>query len=218
MSAAEPVPSGGPPAVDPSESRRFADLLDRAAHGDMAATGALAEQYERHVRLVARVMLGRAMRPYVDSVDLVQSVHHSVLLGIRDQRFEITDPQKLTALAVTVVRRKVARHWRRLKRQQRLSGAGPADGSDGPTGADGLLAAETGSEPDPSHAMQTREQIERLCRDLSDTDRRLLELRMEDLPTAVIAERMGLSPVALRVRLTRLRQRLQDEHVAADWL
>ena len=39
----------------------------------------LVAAYEPEVRLVARVRLGTALRPYLDSVDLVQSVHRSVL-------------------------------------------------------------------------------------------------------------------------------------------
>ena len=42
--------------------------------------------------------------------------------------------------------------------------------------------------------------------------------RAYDDPTAEVAEQIGISPVALRVRMTRLRQRLAAAGVVTDWL
>ena len=58
---------------------------------------ALVQSYESKVRLVARVLLGPALRPYLDSVDLVQSVHRSLMLGLRQDKFDISSPEKLMA-------------------------------------------------------------------------------------------------------------------------
>ena len=104
----------------------FASVLARARGGDRAALDQLAREYEPKLRLVARVLLGPALRPYLDSVDLVQSVHRSLLLGLRDQKFVLETPENLLALALTLVRRKVARHWRSLQRQKRLSSGASA--------------------------------------------------------------------------------------------
>src|SRR5207302_3303979 len=111
----------------PDPGGDFASVLARARGGDRAALGQLAREYEPKLRLVARVLLGPALRPYLDSVDLVQSVHRSLLLGLRDQKFDISSPENLLGLALTMVRRKVARHWRHLQRQRRLE-TGPAKG------------------------------------------------------------------------------------------
>src|SRR5262245_66665807 len=112
----------------PGTSVDFTTLLARARRGDQAALDQLTREYEPKLRLVARVLLGPALRPYLDSVDLVQSVHKSLLLGLRDQKFDFDGPDNMLALALTLVRRKVARHWRRLQRQQPLSGAGDTPG------------------------------------------------------------------------------------------
>src|SRR5262245_59052533 len=96
---------------------QFATLLASAARGDQTAIAAQVERYEPKVRVVARVLLGRALRTYVDSVDLVQSVHRSLILGLRNQKFRFTTPEQLIALATTLVRRKVARQWRQAQRQ-----------------------------------------------------------------------------------------------------
>src|SRR5258708_25204250 len=109
----------------PDPGGDFASVLARARGGDRAALDQLAREYEPKLRLVARVLLGPALRPYLDSVDLVQSVHKSLLLGLRGDKFALDTPDDLLALALTLVRRKVARQWRRLQRQHRLSaGAG----------------------------------------------------------------------------------------------
>jgi RNA polymerase sigma-70 factor (ECF subfamily) len=196
--------------ADPTES--FADLLDRGRRGDGAALARLVEQYEPRVRMVARVLLGPALRPYLDSVDLVQSVHHSLLLGLRQHKFDLAGPDNLIALAVTLVRRKVARQWRHLRRQQRLT-----HGGDAATRAD-LLQSLSSPRSDPAEAARFRDQVEHLCANLDRAERRILDLRLEGYSTAEIAHDLGINPVALRVRMTRLRQRLQASGVLDDWL
>src|SRR5437764_901881 len=102
------------------EALEFEALLRRARGGDQVAQELLVRQYEAKVRIVARVLLGPALRPYLDSIDLVQSVHRSLIRGLRDDKFDASSPERLLALAVTMVRRKAARQWRRMRRQQRL--------------------------------------------------------------------------------------------------
>ena len=49
------------------------------------------------------MLLGPALRPYLDSLDLVQSVHRSLLLGLRQEKYDISSPDQIIALAVTLV-------------------------------------------------------------------------------------------------------------------
>ncbi len=197
----------------PDVPEEFAALLARARQNDPAALAALAQQYEPKVRLVARVLLGPALRPHLDSMDLVQSVHRSLMLGLHHGKFDLAGPDQLIALALTLVRRKVARQWRHHQRQQRLSrGAGET------TDLARMLTALSTPAEDPARAAERNDQIEHLCRDLNPVERRLLELRMQGYSTAEIAQQLDLHPVALRVRMTRLRQRLQASAVLHDWL
>ena len=191
----------------------FADRLARARAGDQAALLDLARQYESAVRIAARVHLGPALRPYLDSLDLVQSVHKSILVGLRHDKFDVTSPERLLALALLMVRRKVARRWRHLKRQQRLDGAG-AD----PAALPHLLASLTSTEADPAQAAQRADALEHVCRQLDATERRILELRLQGYSSPEVARDVGEAANVVRVRLSRLRQRLQAEGVLADWL
>ena len=191
----------------------FAVLLSRARRGDAEAVSELCRQYEPRLRVVARVLLGPALRPVLDSMDLVQSVHRSLIVGIREEKFDISTPENLIALALTLLRRKVARQWRRARRQRRLhSGGSSIDLL--PT----LLVDLTTSEAGPADVAQYHDQVEQLFRHLDATERHILALRVDGYTTAEISQQLGLNHATLRVRLTRLRERLRTSGVLHDWL
>src|SRR5690348_16259844 len=115
-------PHGGHDVSETATS--FDDLMSRARGGDGPALAELARQYEPEIRMMARLLLGPALRPYLDSMDLVQSVHRSLLVGLRQGKYEFSGPDRLVALALTMIRRKVARKWRRHRQQQRPAAPG----------------------------------------------------------------------------------------------
>ena len=192
----------------------FEDLLKKAQAGDETAMAELVHRYESDVRMVARARLGRALRPHVDSVDLVQSVHKSLMIGLRAEQFDISSPDKLVALATTIVRRKVARKWRKLKRQQRLSG----NPSNTVQELSGMLVAVGDSETDPAREVALQEAAERVLESLSDAERSVMELRIEGFTTAEIARQLDLDADVLRVKLSRLRRRLRDRGLMYEFL
>jgi RNA polymerase sigma-70 factor (ECF subfamily) len=191
----------------------FAELLGKARAGDEDALARLAGQYEPKIRVVARVLLGPALRPYLDSVDVVQSVHRSLLVGLRGGKFDLAGPAGLVALAVTMLRRKVARQWRHLRKQQRFSlgdAAGPEDGD--------RLDARPGAAADPAAEAAFRDAARKLYGQLSEVEQQMLDLRLQGFDTEEIAGRLGLNPIALRVRFSRLRKRLEENGVPTDEL
>jgi len=191
----------------------FAALLERARQGDKEALTELTRRYEPEVRMVARVLLGPALQPHLDTVDLVQSVHRTLMLGIREDRYDISTPERLVALAITLVRRKVAHKWRKLRRQQRLS-RGPGESEDPARVLGSLASAET----DPGRAAQHDDAVHHVCKGLGEKDRRLLQLRLQGYSTAEAARELGEDADVLRVRLSRLRQRLREAGVLTEWL
>jgi RNA polymerase sigma-70 factor (ECF subfamily) len=60
--------------------------------------------------------------------------------------------------------------------------------------------------------------MQHLCRQLDPTERHILALRLDGYTTAEIAQQLGLNHITLRVRLTRLRDRLRTSGVLHDWL
>ncbi|HXG10801.1 MAG TPA: sigma-70 family RNA polymerase sigma factor [Gemmataceae bacterium] len=196
--------------TEPAEE--FAALLERVRRGDEDAAAELVQRYEGVVRRAARGLLGPALRSYLDSVDLAQSVHRSLLIGLRNQKFDISSPDKLVALALTLVRRKVARHWRKIKR---ACGGTPVPAGD----TEQALASRSSLPPDPASRVQLDDAIRHILDYLDDeTDRRLVELRLQGYSTAEVARAMGLDARFLRVRLGRLRSRLRDRGLLTEWL
>src|SRR5262245_21063060 len=190
----------------------FAVLLDRAARGDEAAARTVVARYENIIRRAARGRLGPAMRPCLDSMDVVQSVHRSLLIGLRFDKFQITHPEQLIALALKMVQRKVARQWLKLRRHPVTETALATDSAVRP------LDAVPGREADPAEGVAAGEQVRRVLATLPLADRRLVELRLEGRTTAEAARHLGVDPVTLRVRLARLRQRLHAAGVTEEWL
>ena len=191
----------------------YSALLAAVHRGDQQAATLLSQRYESKVRIVARVLLGPALRPHLDSIDMVQSVHRSLLVGLRQDKFDISTPEKLIALTTTLVRRKIARQWRHLRRQQRLE-----SGNQNSSNLAHTLSSLSSTEVDPARAAQFNEQVEQLCRRLNPIERRILELRSEGYSTDEIAEQLDLKPVTLRVRMTRLRERLLATGLIHEWL
>jgi RNA polymerase sigma-70 factor (ECF subfamily) len=194
------------------EQTSFLELLEAARGGDAAAHLELVRLYEPQLRIVARARLGTALRPYLDSVDLVQSVHRSLLIGLRNNKFNITSPQNLVALALTLVRRKVARHWRRVQRQTRLMGNGES--------SDWVQTLSTlgPSSDDPAQTAEFNDQVRHVCTTLDASERQVVQMRLEGYSIAEVARSMDIEPHLLRVRLSRLRQRLRDTGLLTEWL
>ena len=197
-----------------SPAEDFSGLLERIRQGDAAAMGALIQQYEPEVRRAARMFLGPSLRPYLDSVDIAQSVNFILAQGLRSRKFDITSPEKLVALAVTLVRRRVSRHWRRLRRQDRVEMAPDATGVD----LVERLASEAHPSDDPASLAEYHDQLAGVLAELSDIEREVVELRLEGLTTAEVARHLGADPAVLRVRLSRLRQRFHERGFLSDWL
>jgi RNA polymerase sigma factor (sigma-70 family) len=196
-----------------TSSSDFVALPDRARDGDRDSLSELARKYEPEVRIVARVLLGPSLRPYVDSIDLVQSVHKSLLLGLRQAKYRIGSPEPLVALAVTVLRRKVARKWGQNRRQQR-----PRMPDDSDENLVDVLSGLAGTEPDPARHAQMTDAVRRLWNQLSALDPRVIELRLEGHSTADAARLLGDDPDRLRVRLNRLRRQVRESGLFDDRL
>lgn len=168
----------------------------------------LVSRYEADVRIVARARVGAALRPHLDSIDLIQSLHRSVLLGLRNQKFDIETPEQLLGLAKTIVRRKAARYWRKIARQQRLS-----TGNDHQDLAFKLAHLESNTS-DPHRIAELRDLARKLLAELAPQDQDLLRLRLDGFSTVDAARQLGLDPDVTRARLSRIRRRLAAEHLA----
>ena len=186
-----------------SPREELAVLLLRVRNGDEDALTLVLQHYEPRIRTAARVLLSSLMRPQMDSLDLVQSVHRVLLPVLREGKYEVSDLDQLVALAITLIRRKIARNWRRMRREIELQTQAREQGT--------MPGAALSSPPaDPAEEAQLKDLLQHLLAHMDEKDRKLVELRLEGHSTAEIAAQMGCNSHALRARLSRLRQHLRS--------
>jgi RNA polymerase sigma factor (sigma-70 family) len=181
----------------------FLDLVARVRGGDDSAAAALVQRYERAVLRSVRSRLGKSMRSAMDSMDVMQSVHRSLLTGVKSQRFHLASPQQLIGLAVVMVQRKVARYWRKLKQFPALS-----NGADGKSVVNALDAIASDASA-PSEMAATNDLLERLLGQLGDVDRQLVRLKLDGHSSVEVGQILGREPAFIRMRWSRLRQMLR---------
>jgi len=102
-----------------------------------------------------------------------------------------------------MVQRKVARHWRKLKRQPG-AGSGPSDLSSA-TPLD-EIAGDDSTPPDTASA---NDLLQRFLGQLDALDRQLVLLKLEGHSSAQSAAILKREPAFIRMRWSRLRQMLR---------
>ena len=190
----------------------FDALVARVGQGDLAALTKLVLHYEKDLRIAARVRLGPELRPYLDSMDLVQSVYAGMLREVQANQFAVADADEFLARAVGAIKKKIAHHWRHLRRQQRLDGKPDT----GPIPE--LLLSLTDAGDDPAQTAQMRDQIEYLYRQLDREDQQFMGLRLDGYTTAEAAALMAVDPATLRKRHKRLREHFRDIGLEAEFI
>jgi RNA polymerase sigma factor (sigma-70 family) len=193
---------------DPSD---ISGMLNLAREGDEVACALLVNAYEPGLRRTARNALGAVLRTEVDIEDLIQSVHWSLWVGLREGSFHVDSGEGLLAVARAILRRKVARVWRTLERRRRL-----AVRNAGKIRPDEDAQASEGAAIDPADRISADDQFEHLCKIMTRTERRLIELRMLGYSTAEAGREMGRDSENLRVTLARLRKKLRERGYLSD--
>lgn len=201
------------PTSAPDPQKAQTDFWIRMRDADEAALAAIVKEYEVEIRRAATMRLGPLLRPHLDSVDLVQSVYITLLKGLRGEKFHIAGPQELVALSAEIIRRKVAQVWKRLKRRTELNTNLTGSRED-----DEHVIVNRDGEPDPMADAEMRDAIDRIMQECDPADKKLLQLRLEGHSTAEAARALDADPDVLRVRLSRLRKRLTERGLLAEWL
>jgi RNA polymerase sigma factor (sigma-70 family) len=176
----------------------FRTLVDLARRGDERALIELTQSYEREIRLAARVLLGPLLRPELDSMDLVQSVHRRLIIDLRRGKVGASGPEQLRGLVMTIMRHRVGQWRRRQLCRQRLDGVARDDGRRS-YAAESREAACVAEDDDRASQLMSR---------LNPAEREVDQLRLRGYSTAEAARELGLDPDVLRVRLCRMRRRL----------
>jgi RNA polymerase sigma-70 factor, ECF subfamily len=185
-------------------------LLIQARAGDEAALGRLLELYRNYLRLVARALIGQALRVRLDASDLVQETFLKASRGF-SEFLGSTEPELTAWLRQILVRALAnqAKHHRRLGRdyQRQESLEAMLDRSSA-----AVQQALTSPVETPSAHAVRREQAVLLADALEKLPAHYREVfilrNLEHIPFDQIAARMGRSPGAARVLWKRAMDRL----------
>lgn len=183
----------------------FAELLAKVRMGDELAATQLVQQYERAVLRCVRSRLGHSMRVTLDSMDIMQSVHRSLLLGLRNDKFQFSSSQQLLALAVLMVQRKVAKKWRTMKRQEANRVALKTESENS------LLNQIESGDPAVSRVASADEMLQIFLSRLNEMDQQLVRLKLAGNSSSETAQLLQSDPAFIRMRWSRLRRKLRDE-------
>jgi RNA polymerase sigma factor (sigma-70 family) len=201
--------ASGDEMPEPGESPH--DLLAKARLGDQKALALLLQLYEKELLRTAQAMLNRALRSLLDPGDLVQSAYRVLIQGLNKGQLHLTSPEELRGLAVRLVKNKIIQHWRRWKCQQRFYEAQVQ------VETQALIETHPASPGASAQTVELKDAVQNLIQDLNGADRQLVELRLQGYSTAETARQLGLHPDVLRVRLSRLRQRLRKNQKLIEW-
>jgi DNA-directed RNA polymerase specialized sigma24 family protein len=135
-------------------------------------------------------------------MDICQSVLASFFVRAASGQFEFRSPEDLVKLLVTMARNKLASQARKERAGRRDNRRVLAD-LDG----DGLASRD----PTASQHVATQELLHEVQRRLTPDERRLVDLRNQNLDWAAISAQLGESPVVLRKRLSRALDRVTRE-------
>ena len=186
------------------EASEFRNLIRRVRTGDESAAAELVRIYEPAIRRAARVRLvdPRLRRVFV-SMDGCQSVLASFFVRTALGQYELDRPENLVGLLVSMTRKKLADHAREqgaARRDYRRTQAGSRD-----------LREHAAAGTSPSQQVAGQELLREFRKRLSDDERRLTDLRAQNLDWAQIAADCGGSPEALRKKLARAVDRVGQE-------
>jgi RNA polymerase sigma-70 factor (ECF subfamily) len=218
LSPDPPVSEGLSTEGKSSMSRRPSDteiLVERAQHGDEAASQELLVRFQDRLLRMVAVRLDRRLTARVDPADVVQE-------ALLDAAQNLAEYLRTTPLPYYPWLRQFA--WQRLSKLHRhhlgtqRRDAGREESWDGalPDQSAALLArrllATNGTSPS-RQAMRSelRERVQAALAKLSDRDREVLVLRhLEQMTTPEIAATLAISEAAVKKRHVRALERLRE--------
>ncbi|HEY2252823.1 MAG TPA: ECF-type sigma factor [Planctomycetaceae bacterium] len=182
---------------DQHDDSKFSDFIRRIRTGDAAAAVELVREYEPLIRREVRLHLDDTrLDRLFDSLDICQSVLASFFLRTAAGQYDLENESQLIKLLATMARNKLASaarvHFQECRDVRRMA-------TYDPEGIGRTLARDG----DPLDIVAERDLFNRFRQCLSEEERRLAELRSEGLSWPEIAARLGGTPDARRLQLSR---------------
>ncbi|WP_246109850.1 ECF-type sigma factor [Roseimaritima multifibrata] len=191
-------------------SESFAKMIDAVRTGDQQATAELWHLYYQRLVRVAASRLPASLRRSSDEEDVALSAFHSFIAGIQEDKFpDLSGPENLWGLLITLTGRKAHAHFRHQTRQKR--GGGQVRGESVFVDANDIRGAGLGgiASEDETADLQAElaEECDSLLNQLPDEQlRQIAIMRMEGFLVDEIATRLELSKRAVERRLQLIRK------------
>lgn len=199
---------------------QFARLLEDVRAGDEQATERLWEDYFQRLVRIAAKKLPHNLRRVGDEEDIALSAFHSFIAGVRRDQFpDLSGPDNLWGLLITLTGRKVHAHLRHQTRQKRGGGSVRGESvfidTDGQARGGGI-GGVSGDADSPDIHTELAEACDGLLGQLADDQlRQIAIMRMDGFLVDEIAGKLALSKRAVERRLQLIR-RTWAEAAAAD--
>jgi DNA-directed RNA polymerase specialized sigma24 family protein len=186
------------------EVNSFAEMMARVRRSDPRAAHELLDRYGDQIRRVVRVRLtDPSLRRQMDSVDICQSVMADFFVRVALGQYELNTPEQLVKLLATMARNRLFKHIdgqraarRDVRRLEKV-------------GVDELPVAA--GEPTPSRHAAGRELLAEVRLRLTEQECYLADQRGLGRSWPELAEELGATADALRIRLRRALDRVCQE-------
>ena len=190
------------------EEEDLAGLLARLKTGDEIAARDLLRRFENDVRIMVRARLPRALRSQFDSMDFVQAVWQSVLMGSVEDLDQFENVPHFRGFLAGVVRNKIHEEYRRRTRTKKydLSRQEPLYVR---RGNREVLREVPTHGPTPSQDFQAQDRLEQMIAGRTPQEAEIVQLRRSGLTFGEIAEKTGLHERTVRRVIESVRERLE---------
>jgi len=196
------------PLPDPSN---WQSLIDGLQSGDDATLRRFFADFGPMLHGIADSRVAPHLRSRFDADDVVQSTFRTFFRRAKGGYFQFEDNQRLwnllCAITLTKLREKVRFHGRQSRAVDRERSSGATD--EGRSGTDFVDSA-----PAPDAAMEFSDTFTALLEALSEEERQLVDLKLQDLTNDEVAEQLNVSERTVRRSLSRLQEKF--EHLLAD--
>ncbi len=176
--------------------------------GDQIAYNEFWDKYGNRLSAVARNNFPRGLNRRLAPEDIVQSTCRSFFHRVTTGRLELSDSEALWRLLCAITLNKTRMKHRFHLAQRRAANreqSAEVESPDGSTFRDEVVDKEQM----PDEALMFAEQLEGIMELLDDTERRILQLKLEDHTNDEIAELVERSERTVRRVLKRLQEKLE---------
>ncbi|MBL8799220.1 MAG: RNA polymerase subunit sigma-24 [Planctomycetia bacterium] len=188
-----------------SSDQSFRALLARVRSGDEEAAAALVREYEPAIRRAIRVRLtDPGLRRVMDSVDVCQSVMANFFVRVQAGQFDLDSPKQMLNLLLTMAQNRLRDHVRGQHAERRDQRRVMADGQP-------ALDAVPADQATPSQIVAAKELFQKMRGQLSPDENYLVEQRALGREWQELADELGGTADALRMKLTRALNRLSGQ-------